>query len=267
MVYRPIKTDPLDSRLGRLIPDDFEHVEKYPLRAVMPETVTTVNRLLRLPNWHWFHDQGYEGSCVGHGVAMERAITNTRQNILAKILGRKTRRYDPIDVWNEAKKIDQWSDTNPGDDNGTSVRAGYDVARNLGLTRVDNMILGSDGVPRPVGNYTRMLSEGIAANRWATRVDEMRTAISRGLPVTIGVNWYTNFGDPMKLGEDYWIGRGSLGRITGGHSVCISGASDKRQAFRLKNSWGRSYPLVWIPYAIMQRLLDEDGEAALVTDK
>lgn len=267
MRYRPINSDPLDPRLGRLIPDTFEHVEKYPLRSIMPETVGRVNRLLKLPNWHWFHDQGREGSCVGHAVAMERATTNTNQNILARVLGLKTRWYDPIDVWNEAKKIDQWSDTNPGDDNGTSVHAGYDVARNLGLARVKSMTLGNDGVPRPVGATPRSLSEGVSANRWATTVDQMRTAISKRLPVTIGVNWYANFGDPVMIGDQYWIGRGRLGQITGGHAVCISGASDDRQAFRLKNSWGREYPLVWLPYAIMQRLLDEDGEAALVTDR
>lgn len=266
MIYRPIKSDPLDDRLGRFIPDDFEHVEKYPARAVMPESVRIVNKFLKLPSWHWSHDQGQEGSCVGHGIAMERATTNTNQNILAKLIGLKTRRYDPIDVWNEAKKIDQWDDTNPGDDNGTSVRAGYDVARNLGLRRVKDVVL--DGlVPRPIGHWERQLSEGVAANRWATKVDEMRTSISKGIPVTIGVNWYENFSTPLFYKGEYWIGRGRLGQITGGHCVCISGASDKRQAFRIKNSWGRNYPLVWLPYATMQRLLDEDGEAALVTDR
>lgn len=265
MIYRPINADPWDRRLGRLIPDDFEHVEKWPMRAA--EATFTVNKLLKLPNWHWYHNQGYEGSCVGHAVAMERATTNTNQNILAKILGLKTRWYDPIDVWNEAKKIDQWSDTNPGDDNGTSVRAGYDVARNLGLRRVKEMFLGGDGVPRPIDPQPRSLSEGISANRWATSVDQMRTAIYRGQPVTIGINWYENFANPTFFDGQYWIGRGKLGAITGGHAVCISGASDKRQAFRMKNSWGRSYPLVWLPYKVMQRLLDEDGEAALVTDR
>jgi hypothetical protein len=35
----------------------------------------------------------------------------------------------------------------------------------------------------------------------------------------------------------------------------------------VKNSWGRAYPLVWLPYAAMERLLKEDGEATLVTDR
>jgi hypothetical protein len=31
MRYRPIDGDPEDTRLGRFIPDDWTHVEKYPL--------------------------------------------------------------------------------------------------------------------------------------------------------------------------------------------------------------------------------------------
>jgi hypothetical protein len=239
----------------------------------MAETAPEVNRILRLPWWHWTHDQGEEGSCVGHGIAMERAITNTSQNIFLNIIGWKTRRYDPIHIWNEAKKIDYWPDTNPGDDNGTSVRAGYDVARDQGLSRVRTMeFVEGVGIPRPVEPGPVDVSEGILTNRWATTVDEMRTAIANGLPVTIGVTWWSNFDSPVEefdvLGKrGYWIGKGPLGRVRGGHCLTVYGASDRRQAFRLKNSWGKSYPLVWLPYTTMQTLLDDYGEAALVTDR
>lgn len=257
--------------LGRRVPPDWKHVEKYPLRAVQAETVPEVNRILRLPHWHLTHDQGSEGSCVGHGVVMERAITNTSQNIFLNVLGWKTRRYDPIHVWNEAKKIDFWPDTNPGDDNGTSVRAGYDVARDQGLIRVKKMVLTGD-TPWPEGSGALDPAEGISANRWATTVDEMRTALASGVPVTIGVTWWSNFDRPQPKGDQfgkthYWIGEGDLGHIRGGHCVTIYGASDRRQAFRVKNSWGANYPLVWLPYSTMQTLLDDYGEAALVTDR
>jgi hypothetical protein len=257
--------------LGRREPTDFQHVEKYPYSAVAPETVTHVERVLRLPWWQWSHDQGREGSCVGHGVSMERAITNIAQ---AKALGlaKAGRRYNPIDLWNEAKKIDEWPDTNPGDDNGTSVRAAYDVARNEGLVRVTFMRMGPDGVPVPFQPKARSKDEGVSSNRWAKTTDEMRTSIANGVPVAIGVNWYSNFDAPVSKpnsagGTESWIGQGDLGHVRGGHCVCLYGASDERQAFKVKNSWGREYPLVWLPYATMQRLLDEDGEAAIVTDR
>lgn len=269
MVYRPIKKEPIDSRLGRFIPDDFDHVRKHPFTIrILVATSITVNKILILPYWHKSHDQGSDGSCVGHGVAIERAITNTAQNILEGIPGFKTRRYDPISIWNGAKEIDEWEDTNPGDSNGTSVNAAYKHIRDKGIIRVKHIAL-SGFTPIPIGSYNISKSDSILSYKWATSVDQIRMAIHSGLPVTIGVNWYRNFNNPSKKDgtNEYWIGVGDLGPIEGGHCVCIYGASDRRQAFRIKNSWGRNYPLVWIPYKVMGDLLDQDGEAALVVDR
>jgi len=169
--------------------------------------------------------------------------------------------------------VDFWPDTNPGDDNGTSVRAGYDVARQQGLSRVKTMQLDAGArIPRAVDPQPVDLAEGVEVTRWATSVDEMRTALAQGTPVTIGVTWYSNFDNPIEVPDKFgktmwWIGQGSLGTVRGGHCTTIYGASDARQAFRMKNSWGRNYPLVWLPYATMQTLLNEHGEAALITDK
>jgi hypothetical protein len=245
---------------------DRSHELKW--AAPSPFSLFVVNKRLALPSWHWTHDQGYEGSCVGHGTVMERAISNTAQNRILRIL-LPGRRYNPIDLWNEAKIRDEWPDTNPGDDNGTSVHAGYDVCLYEGLQRVKSMQLGATGIPTPIDAKTRDIAEGVSEVRWARTVDEVRFAIANGNPVTIGINWYSNFDNPThKTGFNLsWIGEGDLGSIRGGHCVCIYGAADRYQAVAIKNSWGRSYPLIWMPYATLQRLLNEDGEAALVTDK
>ncbi len=95
----------------------------------------------------------------------------------------------------------------------------------------------------------------------------MRGAISQGLAITIGVNWYSNFDNPEGQLKEVYIGKGNLGVVRGGHAVCIYGASDLRQAFRVKNSWGRNYPLVWLSYLAMERLLHEQGEATLIVDR
>jgi hypothetical protein len=254
---------------GRRVPVSFAHVEKYPLRAVAPRTIDKAEKIWRLPYWHKKHDQGRQGSCVGHGWAMERAIANTRQNILAHSPWPTVRRYNPLEIWDDAKLLDEWADTNPGDDNGTSVHAGGDSLRLHGAQRVKsiNMV---NGVPVPnVGQYIVDPAEGIDVVRWATTVDEMRTAIASIGPVVIGINWYTNFNAPVPVINDWWIGRDSvnLGSIDGGHCICLYGVSDRRQAFKVKNSWGRDYPEVWLPFVTMTRLLSEDGEAALVTDR
>jgi hypothetical protein len=88
--------------------------------------------------------------------------------------------------------------------------------------------------------------------------------------VTIGVDWLSDFDDPVQYQTgEWWIGKTGWERtaVRGGHCVCLYGASDRRQAFRMKNSWGRSYPLVWLTYDAMGGLLGRDGEAVLVADR
>ena len=251
--------------LGRRAPSDDEHVLNYPFAAATPETV---ERVLKLPHWHRSHIQAQTSSCVGHASVMERAIANTAQNIREQLARPWTRRYDPMSLWESAKAIDEWPDTNPGDNEGTSVRAAYDVLRTTGPRRVRTMRLSSTGIPKPVGLKEPVVADGIVANRWARTVDEIRAAIARGNAVTIGTAWYSGMSVPEKVGRDYWIARDvqRLGRMEGGHATCLYGASDRRQAFRLKNNWD-AWPLVWLPYSFMDRLLREDGEAVLVTDR
>lgn len=227
----------------------------------------TVERTLELPSWHWTHDQGQNGACVGHGSAMERAIRQRYEGKYLKRLPRYTVRFDPWFIWDNAKKIDEWPDTNPGDDNGTSVRAGYDVLRDRGAPRIGLQSEGDYQGPYNHGDKPTDPTAKVDVNTWATTIDEMRACIYRYQPVTIGINWYSNFDTPTTHHDGtHWIGEGDLGSVEGGHCICIYGASDRRQAFRVKNSWGESYPLVWLPYATMERLLSEDGEATVAVD-
>lgn len=52
------------------------------------------------------------------------------------------------------------------------------------------------------------------------------TAPSKPAPCVIGVNWYTNFDSPVQDSDGtWWIGRGDLGRVRGGHCVCVKPAT------------------------------------------
>lgn len=249
--------------LGRLTPTDEAHIQRHRLFTATPGQV---ERVLALPWWHWTHDQGSEGACVGHGTAMERAI---REGIERRKRGQRpyTVRFNPWWFWDRAKEIDEWAETNPGDSDGTSVRAAYDIVRSLGGVRWtptawNRSYAGADAER----DNTPDREFAVTANLWATTVDEMRACLLREQPVTIGVNWYSAFDSPARVGSSYYVPDRSLGSVRGGHCLCVYGASDRRQAFRVKNSWGNSYPLVWFPYGLMQRLLDEDGEATVVSD-
>lgn len=229
--------------LGRLEPTDWEHVDRYPYGDVAPATPTTVEKTLRLPRYRVIYDQEREGACVGFASSWMMSILNRRL-------------YNPRWLWNRAKEVDEFPYTNPGDNYGTTVRAAMDVLRKEGHVAVRR------GQDRPCAP-----EEGIAENRWATTVDEIRTSLAESTPVVFGINWYVNFDKPVQKGRDWWIGEGDLGSKRGGHAVCIYRASDRRQGFGIVNNWGTDYPLVWMPYTTAERLLGERAEAALVTDR
>jgi hypothetical protein len=227
--------------LGRRVPTDFSHVEKYPLSALPREEQPSHVPMAFGVNWYvnfdspvkeadgrywigrgnlgtirgghcicirsvsqmdttdwWkFYNQGAEGACVGFGCSRMMSLLNRK-------------RYDARWLWDQAKIVDEWPDTNPGDDNGTSVRAGCDVLRNRGHRRVWGPI-----------TFPPMSGEGISANRWATSWDDVKRTI------------------------------GSAGN-----------------GVPLLNSWGVDYPhVVWLTDEAGARILSEDGEAAVVTDR
>lgn len=210
-------------------------------------------------NLHVEGDESYvaEGigvhNCVGFGCSAMMSVTNHAQRLAAT--GQDlTYRYAARWLYLEAQTIDEWDDTPPGE--GTSVRAGCDILRARGHRRVQNRQTGPE-----------LLEHGIAANRWAQSIDEVRAAIFARLAVAIGVNWYSNFDDPILVNGEYWIGRGNIGLVRGGHCTALYRFSDRRQAVRMMNSWGPAYPPVWLPYDVLERLLHEFGEVAVITDR
>jgi hypothetical protein len=238
--------------LDRRIPTDFSHVEKYPARLLLARTVERVERILSIhPRYHAIYDQGAEGACVGFG-----------QSIMMSMLNRRL--YDARWLYLEAQLVDEYADTPPGE--GTSLRAGFDILRTKGHRRL------YAGASKPPN-----IDEGIVeVNRWLTTVDEVRTSISEGKQVNIGINWYRSFyettGRPSGSRNriEQWLGVGGTnwGNIAGGHDITIGAASDRRQAVGVYNSWGESYAWpAWLPYDSLTRLLGEQGEAAIVTDR
>lgn len=158
--------------------------------------------------WWNFYDQGEEGACVGFG--------NSRMMTLLNRI-----RYDAFWLWDWGKMGDEWADTNPGDDNGTSVHAGADVLLNRGHVRFKarwtDFVKRDAQLPDP--------RQGLSAIRWATTVDEVRAVLQSPL-------------------------------------------NDQLQAVPFLNSWGRYYPhITWMPYVALERLIEEDGEVGIPTDR
>jgi hypothetical protein len=229
--------------LGRREPTDWRHVDKYPITALSaaetPKGVPVVigvnwytdfdrpqrvgnryligrdaanlghirgghcvcikpERMADPTDWWRVMDQGSEGACVGFGSTRAMMLLNRR-------------RYDAFWLYYEAQKVDEWV----GEDyDGTSVRAGMDILRDVGHRRTLKH-----------RTYDVNPNDGIAANRWATSVDDVLTCLNS-----------------PRFAADGLV--------------------------PILNSWGGDYPhYAWMPLDTLQRLLDESGEATIITDR
>lgn len=228
--------------LGRLVPTDWEHVEKYPLSAVGVEAaygsaVWGINWYSDFDNpvYHSETDEYWIGEDVnnlgslrgGHAIAepylgagdLEQWYLRYDQGNTPHCVGYSLSRamswynrrfYDADWLYHEAQKVDEWD----GEDyDGTSVRGGCRVLNTIGHRRIyDGQTLNPS------------LQNGIEAYRWITDVNEVLNV--------------------------------------------VGGIQKERGAITWRNSWGTSFPQkVWLPAETAQRLLDEDGELAVFTDR
>src|SRR4051812_13686897 len=90
---------------GRRVPTDWAHVERHPLRRSLAQPPATVETTLRLPAYRMVYNQGELNACVGFGCSWMMSIINRHQ-------------YNPVWLWENAKAIDEWPETNMGDNEG-----------------------------------------------------------------------------------------------------------------------------------------------------
>jgi hypothetical protein len=139
-----------------------------------------------LTSWWKFYDQGREGACVGFGSS--RAMT---------LLNRK--RYMARWLWDMAKEVDPWSDTNPGDDDGTSVDAAMQVLAKRGHVTwkpgyagaIDASYQERDAIMPDTG-------QGISVYRWATDVQDVIRTLGSDTATRLGAvpilnSWGTEY--------------------------------------------------------------------------
>lgn len=113
------------------------------------------NMLDSQANWHWF-DQVSEGICVSEGWARCMALLNRK-------------RYQPRPLYDKAQTVDEYDDTPP--EEGTSVRAGGDVARTVGMwpaKQGEQHWYEKAQVDRA---RSPVAADGVTANRWARNAD------------------------------------------------------------------------------------------------
>lgn len=224
--------------LGRLTPQTWTHVERYPLSALpqieQPQGEPVVLGIFWYESFfepvrhsdgsYWIGESQDRGAVVGgHAICAKpdrvtdlgtwHAFYAQRRNSCVGFSCSRSRtlverrKYDGEWLYDRALERDEW----PGiKDQGTSLNAGMKVLKELGPATPDGYI-------RPL--------EGISAYRWLTDVAEIAYVLN-------------------------------------------SPSNELRQAVRLVNSWGLDYPhYTWLPYAALTRLLAEDGEAVTATSR
>jgi hypothetical protein len=242
--------------LGYRPASDKKHIELFPLRAVDLRGAQRPKSKEHAIGYRY--DQGQEGACVGMACAAFASYWNLRRSRLdADKRHYEAFQFDAMFVYNTAKReYDEW----PGEDyDGTSTRAGLEVLRNEGVAAVKH----PDHVVK------------IQEYRWATSLEDILNYVAFVGPTVFGLNWYQNFDRPQKGNfpgsstSYYFIGKGDLGSVRGGHDIICNGyrrASDGTEWLRLQNSWGYSYPLVWLPAQLVGDLLTKgELEAGMIT--
>lgn len=237
-------------KFGRLLPPDWGHIEKYPITKVfgVEKPPVVVEKIIQEPRMRWYYNQRNLNACVGYSCSWMMSVYNRKL-------------YDAKWLYYRATEVDMIPWTTPESDLGTTVRAGFHILQTQGHKRALNVNSSTPTIETP------NIADGISSYYWCTTVDQIRQAIYNDRPAVLGINWYEDFQQPTKRASGWWIGTGPLGNILGGHAIMCNGASDSRQAFRLVNSWGYSYPPVWIFYHVIERLLKEQGEAGVAYDR
>jgi hypothetical protein len=205
-----------------------------------------VEKTLFLPlSLRSFYDQGELGACVGYSSSWMMSCYNSLP---------KQQKYDAVWLYRQAQINDGFPETNPPDDTGTVVSAAFWVLNHLGHKKIN------ENDPD--------INDGIMSYYWGQSSDDIRTAIAIGRYAVLGLNWYESFMEPEKVNGEYWIGRNSkkLGRSLGGHAICSFSASDRKQSIKLINSWGKDYPIVNLPYSMLDKLMAQDGEMCIAVD-
>jgi len=206
---------------------NFPLAEHPKLKAARPYILT---KRYWWSSGHW-GDQGLSSQCVAYAWLhwMEDGpVTWSPREPGSGFL------YDPAEIYRKAQRLDVW----PGEDyNGTSVRAGAKVLKQLGVIK----------------DY-----------RWSSKLRDVIEAVLYVGPVVVGTDWHESMFTPDK---DNFIK--PTGGIAGGHAYVINGVNTKRGCFRIKNSWGREWGNVghaYIQFGHFRDLMQAQGEVCLATE-
>lgn len=215
-----------------------------PESFVMPELPAALN-------------QRYKGSCVAYAVAHARTLLSNESKTLANGSPNYVA-YASGDYLYEKYKYDK-----------TSCQIGahftevLDALKTEGTTSYAEFeFVACGSLPTPaqeksarkfrINDYYRLSSStGIKPT-----LEDIKTQIATGNPVIIGIEVDQEFtNNSLRLWDT------NTSAFYGNHAVVLTGYDNKKQAFRLLNSWGATWGengYIWVTYRKIQALLGPD---------
>ena len=203
--------------------------KKHPLSAITPQRATVATRYWRTGP---VLDQGSQPHCVAFAWAQFLLSAPSMTRLTSPTLFARA-------LYMRAQELDEWEGSNY---DGTSVRGGVKALEE---------------------------QHRIKEYLWTKDEDVIRRyVLSRG-GLVLGVDWYTGFFEPKKIGGEYWLE--PSGVVEGGHAIYEKGYSEKRSAHRWLNSWGKRFAYngaVWIHRDVLKDLSKAEGfEACSAVEK
>lgn len=206
--------------------------------------VTTLPSSYIIPNTPPVKNQGQESSCVAFASAYVAAssleynfkgITNPRS---------------PEYVYNqiEKKKCSE----------GVFVYRALNLIKNKGVCSWNEMPY-TDVDCSTLPNATQKNAASTHKfTTWAvvdkTNINNVKTLLSLNLPIIIVVTVDTSLENLSSANNYIW--KSPSGKISEKHAVCVVGYDDAKQAFKVQNSWGKTWAdkgFFWIDYAFFAK--------------
>lgn len=215
-------------------------------RAYLPEEVDLSSRF-PTPG-----DQGQQSSCTAWatGYAMRSYYEGRRRNWK---FSSPREIISPAYIYNRLHNFS-------GDCNaGTAISDALDLLKSDGAPPLSAYPYAENDCARPASRDQIRLGAQFRINGWSAvdnqRLDDAKGQLARGHPVVFGMEVSDSFENLQGSGtyDDLTSPR------TGGHAMVLVGYSERRQAFKVMNSWGTDWGdggFGWISYRAVRRLSD-----------
>ena len=220
-------------KLGRL-PDKRSLHERFLrlhslYRSLAQDLPASVDLTSKMPS---IYDQGQEGSCVDNATAGAAQYDEMQEGITPAIMPSRQFLYFNARVKEEG--------TDPSEDSGSTIADGLKAMADFGYPDEAHW-------PYDPSHFAQTPPDSIYQEAAAHKItdfarvpdnsaNDIKSALSLGKPVILGINVYSNF--PMEGNGDVPM---PAGGVEGGHGILLVGYDDSAQKYKFRNSWGTSW--------------------------